>query len=168
MELWFLGYPEGVKGYRLWCVDLKPPQCIISRDVTFHEDEFLNRPRSPINNTESGAETNKVKFQVEPHNLKELELEIEGAEIEPEASVEHESAENEEDTYQLARDRKRRTIKPPKKYAVTDLIAYALTAAQELNDDEPRTYQEAITGKNKLKWNRAMDEEMASLMKNKT
>ena len=94
----FLGYPEGVKGYRLWCVDLKPPQCIISRDVTFHEDEILNRPKSPVNNYESSAKTDKVKFRVEPHNLKELEPEIEGAEIEPEIGVEHESAESKEDT----------------------------------------------------------------------
>ena len=41
----------------------------------------------------------------------------------------------------MARDRKRRTIRPHKRYAVADLIAYALNAAQELNDDEPRTYQ---------------------------
>ena len=61
----FLSYPEGVKGYRLWCVHSKPPQCIISKDVTFHEDEFLNRPRSLVNNTESGVETDKVQFQVE-------------------------------------------------------------------------------------------------------
>ncbi|KAH9779695.1 Integrase catalytic domain-containing protein [Citrus sinensis] len=81
----FLGYPEGVKGYRLWCVDSKPPQCMISRDVTFHEDEILNNSKRPVNNSESGAETDKVKFQVEPHNLKELEPETEGAEIEPEA-----------------------------------------------------------------------------------
>ncbi|KAH9750881.1 Integrase catalytic domain-containing protein [Citrus sinensis] len=164
----FLGYPEGVKGYRLWCVDSNAPPCIISRDVTFHEDEILNRPRSHVNNSESGVESDKVKFQVEPHNLKELEPEIEGAEIEPEVGVEHESTESEGDTYQLARDKKRRTIRPPKRYAVADLISYALTAAQELNDDEPRTYQEAITCKNKLEWKRAMDEEMASLMKNKT
>ncbi|KAH9679832.1 hypothetical protein KPL71_026291 [Citrus sinensis] len=164
----FLGYPEGVKGYRLWCVDSKPPQCIISRNVRFHKEELLNKPRSPVNNTESGTETDKVKFQVEPQNLKELEPETVGAETEPEYGVEHESAESEEDTYQLARDRKRRTIRPPKRYAVADLIAYALTVAQELNDDEPMTYQEAIRGKNKLEWKRAMDEEMTSLMKNKT
>ncbi|KAH9666456.1 hypothetical protein KPL70_020645 [Citrus sinensis] len=164
----FLRYPEGVKGYRLWCVDSKPPQCIISRDVTFHEDEILNRPKSHVNNSESGDETDKVKFQMEPHNLKELEPEIEGAEIEPKAGVEHESAESEEDTYQLARDRKRRTIRPPRRNVMADLIEYALTAAQELNDDKPKTYQEAITGKNKLEWKRAMNEEMASLMKNKT
>ncbi|KAH9658397.1 hypothetical protein KPL70_023479 [Citrus sinensis] len=164
----FLGYPEGVKGYRLWCVDSKPPQCIISRDVRFHEEELLNKPRNPDNNIESGTETDMVKFQVEPQNLKEPEPETEGAEAEPEAGIEHESAESEEDTYQLARDRKKRTIRPPKRYAVADLIAYALNAAQELNDDEPRTYQEAITSKNKLEWKRAMDEEMTSLIKNKT
>ncbi|KAH9723770.1 hypothetical protein KPL70_007243 [Citrus sinensis] len=107
----FLGYPEGIKGYRLWCVDSKPLQCMISRDVTFHEDEILDNSKRPVNNSKS---------------------------------------ESEEDTYQLARDRKRRTIRPPKRYAIVDLTAYALTAAQELNNDEPRTYQEAITGKNKL------------------
>ena len=86
----FLGYPEGIKGYRLWCVDSKPLQCMISRDVTFHEDEILDNSKRPVNNSKSGAETDKVKFQVEPHNLKELEPEIEGAKIKPEASVEHE------------------------------------------------------------------------------
>ena len=152
----------------MWCVNSKPPQCIISRYVRFHEEELLKKPRSPINNTESGTEIDKVKFQVEPQNLKELEPETKGAEIEPEVDVEHESAESEEYTCQLARDRKRRIIRPPKRYAVVDLIAYALTAAQELNDDEPMTYREAITGKNKLEWKMAIDEKMASLIKNKT
>ena len=40
LKCMFLGYPEGVKGHRLWCVDSKPPQCIISKDVTFHEMRF--------------------------------------------------------------------------------------------------------------------------------
>ena len=50
-----------------------------------------------------------------------------------EVDVEDELVENEGDIYQLARDRKRRAIRPPKRYAVVDLIAYALTAAHELN-----------------------------------
>ena len=33
----FLGYLDRVKAYRLWCIDLKPSKCIISRDVTFNE-----------------------------------------------------------------------------------------------------------------------------------
>ena len=53
---------------RLWCVDSKPPQYIISRDVTFHENEILYKPKSPVNNSESGVESDKVKFQVEPHS----------------------------------------------------------------------------------------------------
>ena len=49
------------------------------------------------------------------------------------ADVEDELAESEGDTYQLARDMKRRAIRPPKRYPVADLIAYALTAAHQLN-----------------------------------
>ena len=79
-----------------------------------------------------------------------------------------ESTESGSNTYQLARDRKRRTIRPPKRYAVADLIVYALSAAHEINDDEPKTYQKAITSKNSLKWKKAMDEEVESLMKNET
>ncbi|KAH9679108.1 reverse transcriptase Ty1/copia-type domain-containing protein [Citrus sinensis] len=79
-----------------------------------------------------------------------------------------ESTESGSNTYQLARDRKMRTIRPPKRYAVVDLITYTLSAAHEINDNEPKTYQEAITSKNSLEWKRAMDEEVESLMKNET
>ncbi|GKF27618.1 retrovirus-related pol polyprotein from transposon TNT 1-94, partial [Tanacetum coccineum] len=33
----FLGYPDGVKGYRLWRLDDVKPKIIISRDVVFNE-----------------------------------------------------------------------------------------------------------------------------------
>ena len=118
------------------CVDSKPPQCLINRDVTFHEDEILNQSRSLVNGSELGDESNKVKFQVEPHTLKKLDLEIKSAKKELKAGVKHESVESEEDTYQLARDRKRKIIRPPKRYAMADLIAYDLIAIQKLNDDE--------------------------------
>ena len=36
----FLGYPEGVKGYRVWLRDEPGFKVIISRDVVFNEDEF--------------------------------------------------------------------------------------------------------------------------------
>ncbi|KAH9658076.1 Integrase catalytic domain-containing protein [Citrus sinensis] len=38
-----------------------------------------------------------------------------------------EPAENENNSYQLVRDRKRRIVRPPKRFVVADLIAYALT-----------------------------------------
>ena len=36
----FLGYPEGVKGFRLWCLEPGHKKCFISRDVTFNESEM--------------------------------------------------------------------------------------------------------------------------------
>ena len=62
-----------------------------------------------------------------------------------------ESTENEGDSYQLVRDNKRRAIRPPKRYAVADLIAYALTTAKEVNEKEPKTYKEAMNNRDKLK-----------------
>lgn len=48
----FLGYPPGVKGFKLWCIDKK--KCIISRDVTFNE---MIMPLKPKDNT--------IEFQME-------------------------------------------------------------------------------------------------------
>lgn len=87
---------------------------------------------------------------------------------ESDVEIRSKSVESEGDTYQLARDREKRTIRPPRKYIFLDLIAYALSAAHEINDDEPRTYLEVMTSKNRLNWERAMDEEIESLMKNET
>ena len=42
----FLGYPEGVKGYKLWCLEPGFKKCIISRDVIFREEEMANKARS--------------------------------------------------------------------------------------------------------------------------
>ncbi|KAH9803501.1 hypothetical protein KPL71_001790 [Citrus sinensis] len=169
----FLGYPEGVKGYRLWCIDFKPPKCIISRDVIFNEAEMLNKRRSSeFKEKNPEAEDDKIQFEVEHAEYKKSETpttkeseEVDDGPYDEEGSESTESGGN---TYQLARDRKRRTIRLPKRYAVTDLIAYALSAAHEINDDELKTYQEAITSKNSLEWKKAMDEEVESLIKNET
>lgn len=54
---------------------------------------------------------------------------------------------------------KRRAIRLPRIYAEVDLTLYARIATQEINDDELRTYQEAITSQNKLHWKKTIDEE---------
>lgn len=36
----FIGYPDGVKGYKLWCPVTR--KCLISRDVTFNETEMVH------------------------------------------------------------------------------------------------------------------------------
>ena len=45
LEAWaircaFIGYPDGVKGYKLWRMEPGEPKCIISRDVTFDESRM--------------------------------------------------------------------------------------------------------------------------------
>lgn len=40
MRYMFLGYPEGVKAYRLWFLEPSHRSCITSRDVVFKEAEI--------------------------------------------------------------------------------------------------------------------------------
>ena len=70
--------------------------------------------------------------------------------------------------YQLKRDRERRKAKAPVRYGYADLIAYALTASHQIDDDKPKNYKEAIQGPYKDEWKKAMDEEIYSLKKNNT
>ncbi|KAH9770027.1 Integrase catalytic domain-containing protein [Citrus sinensis] len=107
----FLGYPNGTKGYKLWCTDLKPPKCIISRDVTFNESEMLKSQCSTQCSIQKipGAET--------PH------FEVELSKIESEQNTNH-TRENEGSygvivqspghmsiqDYQLTRDRQKRQV----------------------------------------------------------
>lgn len=46
------------------------------------------------------------------------------------------------------------------------MVVYALNMAQLMNTDEPRSYQEAVSGKDKLHWIAATKEELDSLSKN--
>lgn len=36
----FLGYPDGVKCYKLWCIKNGKEKVVIIKDVTFHESIF--------------------------------------------------------------------------------------------------------------------------------
>ena len=71
--------------------------------------------------------------------------------------------------YSIARDRERRTIKPPYKYGESDLVAYALSVADNIeSSEEPSTYKEAVSCSYSGKWMIVMQEEMESLHKNGT
>ena len=37
MKCIFLGYPKGVKGYKLWCIEPGEKGALVSRDVVFNE-----------------------------------------------------------------------------------------------------------------------------------
>jgi len=64
----FLGYSVGVKGYSLWCRDLK--KVIINRDVTFTESALLHPEKEAVGSSSSHVgdvsenATEKVEFEV--------------------------------------------------------------------------------------------------------
>ncbi|KAG8489147.1 hypothetical protein CXB51_017180 [Gossypium anomalum] len=63
----------------------------------------------------------------------------------------------------------RREIKPPKKYAEANLVAYALNVAEDIDaNQEPSNYSKAVSCEDSEKWMFAMQEEMESLHKNRT
>ena len=70
--------------------------------------------------------------------------------------------------YQLVRDRARRDHRAPVRYGYADLISFALTVAEDINENEPRNFHEAVRSRNKHNWLEAMNEELVSLHKNHT
>ena len=71
--------------------------------------------------------------------------------------------------YSITRDRLRRPIKLPQRYAEVNIIAYALNVAEDINTGkEPSTFKEAINCVDSEKWLIAMHEEIESLHKNGT
>lgn len=59
-------------------------------------------------------------------------------------------------------------IHPPTRFGHAVLVSYAPITTAKLEYHEPRTFQEAISGKDKEKWMMAMTEELHSLDKNHT
>jgi hypothetical protein len=109
--------------------------------------------------------------------LKQVELECETSEGEKnsdqlvEEEVHDSDTENgaeQQQPYSIAKDRPRREIRPPQKYAYADMVAYALSIAETVEYEEPSSYREAVTGKEATQWTVAMNEEIESLHKNQT
>ncbi|KAH9669015.1 hypothetical protein KPL70_021617 [Citrus sinensis] len=172
----FVGYPDGVKGYKIWCKD--QGKCIVSRDVVFHESVLLKESAehdaglqdNPAANKRSGSETSKVKVEL----LTDKSSEKEAASDDERATAESEEHEVSElpqadlQNYQLARDRVRREVRAPVRYGYADLIAYALLCADEVTIEEPANFSEAMESVHCDKWLEAMQDEMESLQRNQT
>jgi hypothetical protein len=47
----FLGYGDGMKGYKLWCYDPKSPKFIVSRNVVLDEFVMLHPRKESIAST---------------------------------------------------------------------------------------------------------------------
>ena len=131
---YFLGYPEGIKGFKIWTLNGKPSRILISRDVTFDEEQMLqSNVETEIEATETEEEESAGQKVERPDSCKTTE--------QPSDQSKERKNPSELETYQLARDKKRRAIKMPKKYGIADLISYTLTVADEVNGGEPLSYK---------------------------
>ncbi|KAK0584100.1 hypothetical protein LWI29_007622 [Acer saccharum] len=163
----FVGFSEGVKGFRLWNSESR--KIILSRDVTFDESAMLKQiPRDSENENPNSLQ--QVEFETPKKSEKasptvdhlddefddqdEISVEVEDSAPVPEIRQQPES---------IATSRPKRDIRRPARY--TDMVAYALPVT---DDDVPYTYREAVDSTDNVKWKMAMDEEMQSLHQNET
>ncbi|KAJ4720195.1 Retrovirus-related Pol polyprotein from transposon TNT 1-94 [Melia azedarach] len=162
----FVGYGDGVKGYRIWSPSEK--RVILSRNVVFDENSMFNPTVKSIVVSENGSVEKQVEQQV---TLDESE---------PQHKDQHPQSESEPSgsslpvasQHSLALNRSKRANYgiPPKRYGFEDMVAYALQVAEEVDTDfnEPSTYKEAVTCTESTQWLAAMGDEMESLHKNQT
>ena len=70
----FIGYPEVVKGYILWCLEPGYKKCLISRDVIFKETEMaslVSKDHDKQGSCSQGKlkpEASELQLEVEPIN----------------------------------------------------------------------------------------------------
>lgn len=164
----FIGYPEGVKGYKLRCLESGYKRCLISRDVVFDELKMANLQQFNVN--PQNLESQRSRVEVELHSNSDTSMQQQGPMAETSSEVQ--DSDNEEDGnlahYNVARDRQRRQIRPPAGYAQADVTSFALNIAEVIHEIEPRSYKEVLKSNQKQKWIKAMNEEMDSLNKNQT
>ncbi|KAJ4720887.1 Retrovirus-related Pol polyprotein from transposon TNT 1-94 [Melia azedarach] len=137
----FVGYGDGVKGYRIWSPSEK--RVVLSRNVVFDENSMFNPTVKSIVVSENGSVEKQVEQQV---TLDESE---------PQHKDQHPQSESEPSSsslpvasqHSLALNRSKRANYgiPPKRYGFEDMVAYALQVAEEVDTDsnEPSTYKEA-------------------------
>ena len=81
LKCFFLGYPEGVKAYKLWYLEPRMRKYIVNRDVVFHEAVMRNlvskdEKGNTDNQSNSSSGSSRVQFEVEPQEITQKEAEL--------------------------------------------------------------------------------------------
>ena len=168
----FTAYPEGVKGFKVWLLDEK--KVVISRNVVFREEQVYKDIKTEVAEIEDVRTVPKVvDFNVlkteKEHNSTEVETEITTDEAD-------DSEEPDLNEYQLARDRERRSTRPPPRQMdyecdITDgedQFAGLVCFMSEDTLTEPSSWKEAMMDADSDKWTGAAQDEMTSLEANET
>ena len=141
---WFIGYPKDSLGYYFY---LPTEQVVVvSRDVIFFEKKFL----------QEGGKGRKIALEEESSNEAN---QVDQMDIDQESNP----------TKNIITPTPRRSSRvshPPERYGLLYDMK-KLHIYEEINhDDDPTTYEEALSDKDSLKWLEAMKVEMDSIYAN--
>ncbi|KAM1373507.1 hypothetical protein ACFX2I_024202 [Malus domestica] len=157
---------SGVKSYRLWCPKIK--KLVISRDMTFDEESMFKDSEKNVKDVQqvelkkvASSTSNPISVDVEATTSEEVGDHEDVEEVEIEDSFQNEEQVSPQEF--IAKNRGKRHITKPAWY--NDYVAFALPI---ITDEIPSNFEEAIESEEKEKWCNVMDDEMNSLLKNKT
>ena len=145
----FLGYGDGVKGYRIWSPSEN--RVIISRNVVFDENSMFN----PIVKSVIVSKTGSVEKQVE-HQVTHDESEPQQEEAQHSCAETAPTLLSNQHSLALGCSRRANFRKPPTKYGFEDMVAYALQVAKKVDPHESSTYKEAVICSKSTQWIAAM------------
>jgi hypothetical protein len=157
-KCYFIGYGVDKFGYKLW--DIENHKFIRSRNVVFNE-KVLYKNREGVSTgalediTESTEDT-----AGNPDTPEFVELEAEDLDVDD--AHPEESSERQRSPSLAERRTRRENVPMPKRYQPS--LDYLLLT----DNDEPESFEEALKVDAKVKWEKAMDEEMKSLSDNNT
>nr|GEV77678.1 retrotransposon protein, putative, Ty1-copia subclass [Tanacetum cinerariifolium] len=166
-----LGYPEGVKGYRLYRLDDESPKIVTSRNMVFNESVMYKDTLKDSGEGDKYVEELHVEVELQRlnnHTPKKYQTDQEDGDDE---DTRDQATDQPPDltNYQLVQDKEPRTRTKPLRFRdESNMAAYAFVAAEEEDTHEPLTYQEAVACEDNSKWKATMKEEMDSLRKNMT
>lgn len=168
----FIGYLEGVKGYKLFSLEKIGKMCFVSRYAVFNEEKMEELVKYD-SKALSCLKYNDISIEVESSgatNKSDNKVQ-ETKDITDDATSVPEETEQEIDpltNYQLEKDRKMRQIIKPVRWVYADLTSCAFSVDEDIELEEPKSYKKICKSTDKKQWLKVMNEEMFSLKKNRT
>nr|GEW52569.1 hypothetical protein [Tanacetum cinerariifolium] len=136
-----LGYPEGVKGYKIYRLNDEPPKIVTSRNVVFNESVMY---KDTLKNFDTCADKSveELHVKVELHRLNNHTPEEDQTDQEDNDDEDARDQETDQTSnlidYQLARDREPRTRTKPLRFRdESNMVAYVFVAVEEEDTHEP-------------------------------
>ena len=172
----FVGYPPGVKGYKLY--DLEKKKFVVSRDVQFFEQNFDHfdeiKPKDAVQADMRSIfpDADQESERVTQHSVPEEPAVPENVEPAVPQIVKPVGVPNEEApvrrTYEDVFMEEVRNLPPVRERRMPSKFGDEDCLLVDSEIDEPKTVQEALNGEQCVQWREAMESEYSSLLKNDT